>query len=103
MREMVYIYVCVCVFVCVCVRVCVCVCACVCVLPQLLTALRQHAFLLLLQLLGTLSRLHGRLEHALAGAHAHATRGAARAPVRPGRQHAGDGVCRHQPHTHTHR
>lgn len=58
-----------------------------------LTALRQHALLRLLQFLGALSRI--RLQHPLTCSDAPPTRHAALAPVRPGRQHAGDGVCEH--------
>lgn len=60
-----------------------------------LTTLGQHALLRLLQLLAALCRI--RLQHPLTCAHAASTRHAALAPVRPGRQHARDGV-----YTHTH-
>ena len=60
-------------------------------MEKALTALRQHALLCLLQLLPALGRI--RLQHPLTCSDASPTRHATLAPVRPGRQHAGDGVC----------
>lgn len=56
-----------------------------------LTALGQHALLRLLQLLVALCGI--RLQHPLTRPYTAPARHAALAPVRPRRQHAGDGIC----------